>query len=278
MNRILIAATATNLCAMVCAQFGTVAPEDPNLLKWHEQSEERKQLILRAVDMVIQHPDATPEDSHAGWLEQQLADGWTHGEKADSEAKTHPNLVPWPELPVEMRIRDSLLHLVVNELKGLPDAPAAGAMDVIRVASVPRITALPGSNVAVKYIGVRETYRDGTFGTHLVFQKGETKWVPAEKAALMFQHPSVYVPGDPKELQPPVATQEAKAAVKQPLPDDLAKEQAVQEARDSIQNMDKAGLAAFIKVHFNQEIDNRLGVQKLRDQATMLLDQYGLAQ
>lgn len=39
------------------------------------------------------------ESTHDHWASQRLADGWTLGPRRDDEAKTHPCLVPYDELP-----------------------------------------------------------------------------------------------------------------------------------------------------------------------------------
>lgn len=39
------------------------------------------------------------ENAHDIWAQQRLADGWTYGPERDDAAKTHPDLVPYAELP-----------------------------------------------------------------------------------------------------------------------------------------------------------------------------------
>lgn len=59
---------------------------------------------------------ATPEDLHQSWCDFKAADGWVYGEVKDAEAKTHPCLVPYEELPEEQRIKDDLFKAVVGAL------------------------------------------------------------------------------------------------------------------------------------------------------------------
>lgn len=58
-----------------------------------------------------------PEASHASWMAQKLADGWTYGPVKDPEAKTHPCLVPFKQLPPEQQAKDYLFRAVVHALR-----------------------------------------------------------------------------------------------------------------------------------------------------------------
>lgn len=59
---------------------------------------------------------ATPEELHEAWCEFKRADGWTYGDTKDGDAKTHPCLVPYAELPEEQRAKDALFYAVVSAL------------------------------------------------------------------------------------------------------------------------------------------------------------------
>lgn len=52
----------------------------------------------------LEHPDITPEENHENWMRYKLEHGWVYGEKKSEKYKTHPDLVPFDELPeVEQR-------------------------------------------------------------------------------------------------------------------------------------------------------------------------------
>jgi hypothetical protein len=51
---------------------------------------------------------ATPEAVHESWMQTLLTDGWTLGETKDATAKTHPDLVPFDQLPPGDRAKDYL--------------------------------------------------------------------------------------------------------------------------------------------------------------------------
>lgn len=116
---------------------------------------------------------------------------------------------------------------------------------------------------AIKYVGKRLTYTDGTYGTRITFTQGQTLMVPADKAALMLRHADVYAPGKyVKEV--------AIVAAVTDKPDEQT-----QDVRDSIANMDKTALETFVKTNYSVDLDKRKSLASLRAEATGLVDQYG---
>lgn len=61
--------------------------------------------------------DFGPEASHISWLNQKLEQGWIYGEVKDTEAKTHPCIRPFAELPPEQQAKDYLFRGVVHALR-----------------------------------------------------------------------------------------------------------------------------------------------------------------
>lgn len=59
---------------------------------------------------------ATPEQQHDSWSAAKLAAGWSYGDVKDAEAKTHPCLVPYAELPEGQQRKDALFLAVVAAL------------------------------------------------------------------------------------------------------------------------------------------------------------------
>ena len=57
-----------------------------------------------------------PEQSHASWSHARRLEGWTYGENKSEDTKTHPNLVPFDDLPPEQQLKD---HLFVTTAKVL---------------------------------------------------------------------------------------------------------------------------------------------------------------
>ena len=68
------------------------------------------------VRFAIDHPDAPDSAEHDAWMADKIADGWRYGEIKDAEAKTHPCLVPFDQLPREQQAKDALFRAVVKAL------------------------------------------------------------------------------------------------------------------------------------------------------------------
>lgn len=56
----------------------------------------------------------TPEESHESWMKHKIDTGWTYGPQKHPQAKEHPCLVPYEELPEEQRAKDALFHGIVK--------------------------------------------------------------------------------------------------------------------------------------------------------------------
>lgn len=87
---------------------------------WEEAPNWQRDSACRGVEMHLNNPNATPEDSHKSWMEQKLKEGWVFGETKDGNAKTHPCLVPYEQLPQEQRAKDFLfrgtVHAIAREM------------------------------------------------------------------------------------------------------------------------------------------------------------------
>lgn len=109
-----IARTAHEANRAYCESLG-----DTSQLPWDQAPDWARKSAIEGVVFHIQNPDATPEDSHASWLEQKRRDGWRFGEVKDPLQKTHPCFRPYDELPLEQRTKD---HLFVGIVKPLIDS------------------------------------------------------------------------------------------------------------------------------------------------------------
>lgn len=89
---------------------------DLSQLPWDEAPEWQRESVLAGVMLHLSNPDAGPEASHEAWQAHQLAKGWQYGPAKDAEAKTHPCLVPFAELPVEQQAKDFLFRAIVHAL------------------------------------------------------------------------------------------------------------------------------------------------------------------
>jgi hypothetical protein len=70
---------------------------------------------------------ATPEQSHESWLAEKLATGWKHGPIKNPDAKEHPCMVPYAQLPPEQRAKDSVFIAVVRAVGAALDRNSAAS-------------------------------------------------------------------------------------------------------------------------------------------------------
>lgn len=126
----------------------------------------------------------------------------------------------------------------------------------------------------IKYIGHRDPYREGAYGSGLVFAKGETKNIEDDLLAKkLLRHPDVYVLAAAEEAVDAKTESQGKTEGKQ---DDEDKENESQDARDAIAQMSKDALADYAKIHFKVDLDMRKSVGNLRTEVTGLYDQFGV--
>lgn len=88
--------------------------EDAVSPRWAEAPEWQRESAIDGVRNA--RAGASPEESHLNWLEFKEKDGWVYGETKDEDAKTHPCMVPYDELPPEQRSKDALFTSIVRAL------------------------------------------------------------------------------------------------------------------------------------------------------------------
>lgn len=85
-----------------------------------EPTEDLAQSILSGAYVVVTNPDITPDQIHQEWMDYRAKEGWEYGDVKDPELKTHPNMLPFYELPIEERIKDMVfinaVHMAVCQL------------------------------------------------------------------------------------------------------------------------------------------------------------------
>lgn len=94
-----------------CAALG-----DFSQLPWEQAPAWQRDSAVLGVALIVDHPETTPEQSHENWMAQKRADGWVWGPVKDPDAKTHPCLVPYADLPAEQRAKDYIFGAIVRAL------------------------------------------------------------------------------------------------------------------------------------------------------------------
>jgi hypothetical protein len=158
---------------------------------------------------------------------------------------------------------------VVATLGGLPGEQIPGPQPVQRAPLI----SLKG-HTPIKYVGKRDHYKDGTYGTGHVFAKGQTLMVPTDKAILMLRHPDVYVQG---EVAPDAPVAEAPPAAKKAnAPESEEDSIALEDAHRALATMNRARMAAYAKVNWNVEVDVTKDPEIVRGEVKRLIDRFGL--
>lgn len=68
----------------------------------------RAQFIDITAKMMSDERYRDPEEAHDSWWDAYKELGWTYGPVRDTEAKAHPDMVPFEELGWEERIKDAV--------------------------------------------------------------------------------------------------------------------------------------------------------------------------
>jgi len=93
-----------------------LAHGDTSQVAWEDAPAPIKASAIDGVRYAIEHPEATPEDSHDNWRAFKVAEGWVYGPVKDADKKTHPCLVEYDKLPAEQRAKDYVFQAIVHAL------------------------------------------------------------------------------------------------------------------------------------------------------------------
>lgn len=105
--------------AKVCHQTNKAYCEtlgDNSQKDWDDAEEWQRESARNGVVFKINNPDAGDDAQHNAWMKDKVDDGWKYGDVKDAEAKTHPCIVPYEQLPVDQRIKDTLFRSVVEAM------------------------------------------------------------------------------------------------------------------------------------------------------------------
>ncbi len=94
---------------------------DESQVPWDKAPAWQRQSAINGVKFRVANPEATPKDMHDSWMEEKVEAGWKYGEHKDMEAKEHPCIVEYEELPMDQQIKD---HLFSNIVKTFTNAKA----------------------------------------------------------------------------------------------------------------------------------------------------------
>jgi hypothetical protein len=95
---------------------------DHSQLPWDEAPGWQKASALDGVRFHRTNPHVPASASHDNWMKTKLAEGWVYGDAKDAEAKTHPCIVAFEELPRAQQAKDHLFQSIVHALAVFLDA------------------------------------------------------------------------------------------------------------------------------------------------------------
>lgn len=81
---------------------------------WDEAPAWQRESATTGIEKIASGEITRPEQSHESWLEHKRADGWVFGAVKDANAKTHPCMVPYEELPFEQQVKDHLYFAIAT--------------------------------------------------------------------------------------------------------------------------------------------------------------------
>jgi len=80
-----------------------------------EINDDQLESLLDGVEFQLNYPDKTPEENHENWLEMKYDQGWEYGPVKDFDKKTHPDIVPYDDLP-EIEKRKDLADMASHRM------------------------------------------------------------------------------------------------------------------------------------------------------------------
>jgi len=88
--------------------------------KWQDRDDEFKKQMIEIVKKYLTMEELpTPEEAHNSWMKSYFEMGWKYGEKRDLKRKTHPDLIPYNELPKDEKDKDAIFLALVWLAKSL---------------------------------------------------------------------------------------------------------------------------------------------------------------
>ena len=111
--------TDINVIAKMCHAANKAWCElhgDNSQPEWDSAPDWQKNSAVLGVQFHMENPSAGNSASHDSWLAQKEADGWVYGTTKDADAKTHPCIVPFDELPDQQQRKDAIFRSMVHAL------------------------------------------------------------------------------------------------------------------------------------------------------------------
>jgi hypothetical protein len=97
-------------------------PEFADAEEWEQAAATSSFIYVR------DHPELSPPEIHREWLGIMRDQGWEYGEKMDPEARTHPHMRVWEDLPPWARrmlyITVTVVHILAFPIEQVDEVMA----------------------------------------------------------------------------------------------------------------------------------------------------------
>lgn len=98
---------------------------------WDLAEDWQRESAINGVKFRIENPGAGHDAMHNNWMKEKVEDGWVFGEIKDPDAKTHPCIVPFEQLPVFQQKKDALFSSIVDALQ--PPTVISAPSEVVHI-------------------------------------------------------------------------------------------------------------------------------------------------
>ncbi len=90
---------------------------DTSQKNWEDAEQWQRDSAIKGVQFRLDNPEAGKDSQHNAWMQDKVNDGWIFGVVKDADAKTHPCIVPFEDLPEFQQKKDALFCAIVDSLK-----------------------------------------------------------------------------------------------------------------------------------------------------------------
>lgn len=118
LQRLTAKALSAEGIARTCHEVNRVycdANGDFSQKSWNDAPDWQRESALKGVTAALS--GVSDEELHALWCDEKHQAGWVYGDIKDADAKTHPCLVPYEQLPAFQQVKDTLFRTIVETLK-----------------------------------------------------------------------------------------------------------------------------------------------------------------
>jgi len=91
---------------------------------WNDRDDAfRRQFVQVIQNYLTMDKLPTPEEAHDSWVQAYTDMGWVYGPERDPVKKTHPDMVPFDQLPKDERDKDAIFLALIYAVRLLMTVP-----------------------------------------------------------------------------------------------------------------------------------------------------------